>query len=110
LRILVVEDNKTIASFLVEGLRQAGFVVEQSRNGRDGLDVDESCDVAIVDVMLPGLDGISLIEEPRLAPRDGGIVAEGGPASQGARRRAHGREEETRPWNDSSTWWSSGPG
>jgi two-component system, OmpR family, response regulator len=68
LRILVVEDDKTIASFISKGLREGGFAVDHASDGEAGLDLAlaEPYDVAIVDLMLPGLDGLSLIEQLRL--------------------------------------------
>jgi len=67
LRALIVEDDKKIASFLVKGLKQEGFAVDHAANGEDGLHLalHEPYDVAIVDIMLPKLDGLSLIEEIR---------------------------------------------
>jgi two-component system OmpR family response regulator len=67
LRILVVEDDKTIASFVTKGLRQAGFAVDHVGNGEDGLELAraEPYDVAVVDIMLPRLDGLALIEQLR---------------------------------------------
>jgi two-component system OmpR family response regulator len=67
MRILVIEDDDKIASFVVNGLRQAGMVVDHASNGPDGLDllIDRSYDAAIVDVMLPGLDGVALIQKAR---------------------------------------------
>jgi two-component system, OmpR family, response regulator len=69
MRILVVEDDKKIASFLGKGLRQSGFAVDQADNGEDGLHLasTEPYDVAIIDLMLPKLDGLTLIEELRRA-------------------------------------------
>jgi len=66
-RALVVEDDEKIASFVGNGLKQAGFTTDQAANGEQGLDLalSEPYDVAVVDVMLPALDGISLIEEMR---------------------------------------------
>jgi two-component system, OmpR family, response regulator len=66
-KILVVEDDPAIASFLVKGLRQAGFAVDEATSGGQGLEMAgrESYDAAVVDVMLPGLDGLALIEELR---------------------------------------------
>ncbi|MBV9247884.1 MAG: response regulator, partial [Acetobacteraceae bacterium] len=56
MRILVVEDDKDVAGFVVRGLREAGHVVEHADNGRDGLflAVSESFDAIILDRMLPG--------------------------------------------------------
>jgi len=67
LRVLVVEDDKKIASFIVKGLKQAGFAVDCATNGEDGihLALHESYDAAVIDIMLPKLDGLSLIEELR---------------------------------------------
>jgi two-component system OmpR family response regulator len=64
MRVLVVEDDKKIASFIVKGLKQAGFAVDHTSDGEDGLHLalHESYDAAVVDIMLPKLDGLSLIE------------------------------------------------
>jgi len=66
-RILVVEDDKKIASFIVKGLRQAGFTVDYADNGQTGVELAlaSSYDAAVIDVMLPQLDGLSLIERLR---------------------------------------------
>jgi two-component system OmpR family response regulator len=66
-RALLVEDDATIAAFIAKGLREAGFVVDQSQDGDAGLSAaaGQPYDVAIVDVMLPGLDGLALIEAMR---------------------------------------------
>lgn len=67
MRVLVVEDDGKIASFLTNGLRQAGFAVDHAENGEDGLDLSlaRPYDVAVVDIMLPKLDGLGLIEQLR---------------------------------------------
>ncbi len=67
MRLLVIEDDRTIASFLVKGLQEAGFAVDHAEEGRNGLALalSEPYDAAVVDLMLPGLDGLSLIEELR---------------------------------------------
>jgi two-component system OmpR family response regulator len=67
MRILVVEDDKKIASFIVNGLKQNGFAVDHSANGEDGLILSRTTpyDAAIVDIMLPKLDGLSLVESLR---------------------------------------------
>jgi two-component system OmpR family response regulator len=63
----VVEDDPAIASFLVKGLKEAGFAVDEAGNGGTALDMasSESYDLAVVDLMIPGLDGLALIEEMR---------------------------------------------
>ncbi len=67
MRVLVVEDDAKIASFVVRGLKQAGFAVDHAADGDTGLALAESTDydAAIVDVMLPRLDGISLVKRLR---------------------------------------------
>jgi len=66
-RVLVIEDDDKIASFIVNGLKQAGFATDHSANGEDGLHLasTERYDAAVVDLMLPRLDGLSLIERLR---------------------------------------------
>jgi two-component system OmpR family response regulator len=66
-RALLVEDDATIADFVTRGLREAGFAVDRAADGDEGLRaaLGTSYDVAIVDVMLPRRDGLSLIEELR---------------------------------------------
>ena len=67
MRVLVVEDDKKIASFVVNGLKQSGFAVDHCANGEDGLIMARTVpyDVAVIDVMLPKLDGISLLQTLR---------------------------------------------
>jgi two-component system OmpR family response regulator len=67
MRLLVVEDDPAIASFLVKGLKEAGFAVDHAASGGAALEMAsrESYDLAIVDLMLPGMDGLALIEELR---------------------------------------------
>ncbi len=67
MRALIVEDDATIAEFVAKGLREAGFVVESAADGALGLELAAGTpfDVAIVDVMLPKLDGLSLIKALR---------------------------------------------
>ena len=70
MRILLVEDDLKIASFIQKGLASAGFTVDHATNGEDGLHLasTEPYAAAVVDIMLPRLDGLKLIEELR---RDG---------------------------------------
>jgi two-component system OmpR family response regulator len=67
MRILVVEDDKKIASFVVKGLKQNGFAVDHSPDGQAGLILATTTDydVAVVDVMLPEIDGITLVQQLR---------------------------------------------
>jgi two-component system OmpR family response regulator len=67
MRILVAEDDPVIANFVAQGLREAGYAVEVAATGTAGLRLalDSGFDAAVVDVMLPGLDGLSLIEQLR---------------------------------------------
>jgi two-component system OmpR family response regulator len=71
MRVLVVEDDAKIASFLTRGLKQAGYAVDHAADGETGLALAESTDydAAIVDIMLPKLDGISLVRRLRLVRR-----------------------------------------
>ncbi|HUL55007.1 MAG TPA: response regulator transcription factor [Opitutaceae bacterium] len=66
-RILVVEDDPKIASFVAGGLRQHGFAVDSPRDGDEALTLvgTTAYDAAVVDVMLPGLDGLSLVRRIR---------------------------------------------
>lgn len=67
MRALLVEDDASIAEFVTRGLREAGFAVDHAADGDEGLNaaVREAYDVAIVDLMLPERDGLSLIDELR---------------------------------------------
>ena len=63
MRLLVVEDDPQIADFVQKGLREAGYAVDHAADGEDGfrMALNESYDVAVVDIMLPRRDGLSLI-------------------------------------------------
>ena len=67
MRVLIVEDDLTIAGFLMKGFKEAGFAVDHAADGETGLHLatTEPYDVAIVDLMLPRLDGLSLIQRMR---------------------------------------------
>ena len=67
MRLLMVEDDKKIASFVEKGLRSSGFAVDLAETGTDGLDMALSADydTLIVDIMLPGMDGFAVIRELR---------------------------------------------
>lgn len=67
MRILLVEDDAKIASFISKGLKAAGYAVDHASDGEKGLHMvlTEPYDAAIIDIMLPKLDGLSLIERMR---------------------------------------------
>ena len=68
MKVLVVEDEKKIASFIRMGLEGAGFDVELSRNGDDGyiLATTRPYDALVLDIMLPGRDGLSILKNLRM--------------------------------------------
>jgi two-component system, OmpR family, response regulator len=67
MRILLVEDDVKIASFVEKGLRAAGYAVDHAAEGETGLHLalTEPYDAAIIDIMVPKLDGLSLIDQMR---------------------------------------------
>jgi two-component system OmpR family response regulator len=69
MRLLVVEDDRSIADFVAAGLRQEGHVVDVAADGVLGLEAAQAAayDAAVVDVMLPRLDGLSLVNALRRA-------------------------------------------
>ena len=64
MRILVIEDDEQTASYLRKGLKESGHAVDWSKDGRDGLYMatSEPYDLLIVDRMLPGIDGLSIVK------------------------------------------------
>jgi len=67
MRILIVEDDRKIATHLGKGLREAGYAVDQVADGEEGLQygLNNNYDAAVLDLMLPGLDGLSILERWR---------------------------------------------
>ena len=67
MRVLLIEDDLKTASFISKGLKEAGFAVDHVADGESGLQMAsvESYDAAIVDIMLPKMDGLTLIETLR---------------------------------------------
>ncbi|MFP3944338.1 MAG: winged helix-turn-helix domain-containing protein [Alphaproteobacteria bacterium] len=67
MRILVIEDDREAAAYIVKGLKECGHVVDQAADGEDGLNLalDGEYDVLIVDRMLPSRDGLSVVETLR---------------------------------------------
>ncbi len=68
-RVLVVEDDVDTADYIAKGLREAGFTVEHVADGRDGLYMASSSafDAIVMDRMLPGMDGLSVVRALRAA-------------------------------------------
>ena len=69
MKILLIEDDADTAAYIIEGLRQLGYTLDHVADGKRGMHValNESYDVIIVDRMLPGLDGLSIVKAMRAA-------------------------------------------
>ena len=67
MRLLIVEDDHKIALFVKIGLKEAGFAVDHAIDGIDGLHLalTEPYDIAVIDIMLPKVDGLTIIKEMR---------------------------------------------
>jgi two-component system, OmpR family, response regulator len=67
MRVMVVEDDEKIASFVIKGLKQNGYAVDHAADGEHGLDLATaiSYDLLVLDLMLPKLDGLSLLRRLR---------------------------------------------
>jgi heavy metal response regulator len=76
MRILLIEDDMKLASFILKGFKEAGFAVDHCADGEDGLHMasNEPYDAAIVDIMLPKLDGFSLIDELRRRKKNTPVI------------------------------------
>ena len=72
MKILIVEDEPKIGDYLRQGLREAGFTVDVATNGNDGLHLglEGDYDLAVLDVMLPGMDGWQILRGIRRAGKD----------------------------------------
>jgi len=69
MKVLVIEDDRETAAYIAKGLGESGYVVDQAKDGREGLfmGTDANYDVLIVDRMLPAMDGLALISALRAA-------------------------------------------
>jgi two-component system OmpR family response regulator len=70
MKVLVIEDNKRVAQFVLKGLRESGHVVDHADNGRDGMFMasSERYDAIVLDRMLPGgVDGLTIVSALRNA-------------------------------------------
>lgn len=68
MRIIVIEDEKSLSDAICEGLRDNYFAVDQAFDGREGLskiEVEEAYDILILDIMLPKIDGVTLLKNIR---------------------------------------------
>ena len=67
MKVLLIEDDEPTAAYIANGLRQAGHEVDHSADGRDGLVLATTCtyDAAVVDRMVPGLDGLAVVRTLR---------------------------------------------
>jgi two-component system, OmpR family, copper resistance phosphate regulon response regulator CusR len=72
MKILVIEDEPKTGDYLRQGLVEAGFVVDLARDGHDGLHqaLTEAYDLAILDIMLPGIDGWQVLQGIRKAGKE----------------------------------------
>jgi DNA-binding response OmpR family regulator len=76
MRILLVEDSERLRRFVSDGLRKTGFVVDTAPDGEEGLHLarSESYDVIVLDIMLPKLDGLSLLRRMRDDGKDAHVL------------------------------------
>jgi DNA-binding response OmpR family regulator len=78
MRILIVEDEASIANFIRDGLEEEGFAVDVANNGKEGynlaLDNIEEYDVMLLDWMLPGMSGIEIIRNLRLVNKEVPVI------------------------------------
>ncbi|TNF18287.1 MAG: response regulator transcription factor [Rhodobacteraceae bacterium] len=72
MKILLAEDDDRVAEFTIRGLKEAGHSVDRVADGRDALSycLYNSCDLAILDRMMPGMDGMSVVRALRAARND----------------------------------------
>src|SRR4030065_1412613 len=76
MRLLVVEDYRPLQQSLVKGLREAGFAVDTTRDGKEGLwyATSNEYDVIILDLMLPGMDGLEILRKMRTQGRKSHVL------------------------------------
>ena len=76
MRLLLIEDYKPIQKSLAQGLREAGFAVDVTGDGEEGLwyAMSNDYDVIILDIMLPGMDGLSILKKLRAKGRKSHII------------------------------------
>lgn len=76
MRILIIEDDTSVASYITKGMKESGYNVDHADNGKDGLFLatTEKYDVMIVDRMLPELDGLKIIQTLRATDNDTPVI------------------------------------
>jgi len=76
MRILIIEDEKKTAAYLRKGLSENGFIADTAHDGNSGLDLARSndYDLLILDIMLPGRDGLSILAEIRKSGRQTPVI------------------------------------
>jgi DNA-binding response OmpR family regulator len=76
MNVLLVEDEAKIASFVGLGLREQGFVVDHCANGQEGYDLalERDYDVVLLDIMMPGKDGLAILKGLRQAGRNVPVI------------------------------------
>ena len=103
MRVLVIEDDQETAGFIAKGLGESGYTVDLANDGKAGLvqAVGEDYDVAIIDRMLPGLDGLAIVETLRKAGKETPVLflsAKGRVADRVAGLKAGGDDYLVKPF------------
>ena len=76
MRVLVIEDDQKIADFVARGLTAAGFIVDRCESGEQAFELmtQQAFDVAILDLMLPGIDGLEILKKLRTRRADPPVI------------------------------------
>ncbi len=76
MRLLIIEDYRPLQQSLTKGLREAGFAVDSTRDGKEGLwyAMGNEYDVIILDLMLPGMDGLEILNKMRTQGRKSHVL------------------------------------
>lgn len=76
MKLLVIEDDNEAAQYLIKGLKEHGYVIDHSATGKDGLFLatTENYDAMIIDRMIPGIDGLKIIQTLRASGNETPII------------------------------------
>ncbi len=76
MRVLVIEDFAPLARAIVQGLKESGYAVDRAQDGEEGLASAQACayDVILLDIMLPKLDGLALLQQLRKQKHPAGVL------------------------------------